>query len=175
MIASLLVTNATLVISYALGLGPLEVRYPSTADDAVKTNRASISFRDDPKTEPVERNYWYSGFDRGHLAPAADFAAPDCRETLEATYLMSNISPMYPKFNRGRWANIEAYAREVVKHYGAAKLVTIPVYGETTNRCGRLTVPTAFLKIAYTGDVCVAAWLADHVPDEQKTKGTKTK
>lgn len=123
MIAPLLFTNATLVISYALGIGLLEVRYNSAADDAVKTNRESISFRDYPKTDPVERNYWYSVFDLGHLA----------------------------------------------------KLVTIPVYGETTNRCGLITAPTAFLKIAYTGDVCVAAWLADHVQDEQKTKGNKTK
>lgn len=156
----LTITNAALVVCWALGLGATRVEYESFAEDIVKTNRASISFRDDPKTEPVEREYWYSGYDRGHLAPAADFTGD--RRKLEATYLMSNISPMLPRFNRGKWAGIEAEARKEVKERGSARIVTIPVYGQTTNRCGRLQVPTAFVKLVYTGNVCVAAWEADH-------------
>ena len=158
------ITNAALIIGWAIGLGATRVEYTAFDSYLIKTNRVPISFMDDPKTESVERNYWHSGYDRGHLAPAADFTSPLCRETLESTYLMSNISPMKPRFNRGEWANIEAMARSEIRRLGTARVVTVPVYGETTNRCGRLVVPTAFLKMVYTtNDVCVAAWVAENV------------
>lgn len=155
-----IITNATLIIAYCTGLGPISVDYTIDASNIVQMARANISFKDDKQIEKVASNYLNSGYDRGHLAPAADFTTD--RNTLEATYLMSNISPMFPKFNRGKWAQIEGHARDLVFKHGSVKIKTIPVYGDTTNYCGNLVVPTAFIKMVYTGDVCIAAWCAEN-------------
>lgn len=156
------ITNTALIISYCLGLGPVQVEYNLAASNVVQGVRAEIPFQDDPVLNTsIVSNYIHSGYDRGHLAPAADFV--NDRSTLESTYLMSNISPMFPKFNRGIWAQIEKSARQEVRDRGEATIVTIPVYGQTTNRCGSLVVPTAFVKLVYTNHVCVAAWCAENL------------
>jgi len=78
-------------------------------------------FRDDPllEGEAVEKDYFlkfleddstyrYDGFgyDRGHLAPSADFRWS--RKALSESYYYSNMSPQDPDFNREDWAELEA-------------------------------------------------------------------
>ena len=45
------------------------------------------------------------GFDRGHLAPSADFRYS--KKALSESYYYSNMSPQTPGLNRGRWADLE--------------------------------------------------------------------
>jgi DNA/RNA endonuclease G, NUC1 len=64
------------------------------------------------KTPKPSGGYTYDGygFDRGHLAPSADFKWS--AEALAASYFYSNMSPQRPGFNRGRWARLEGFVRE---------------------------------------------------------------
>lgn len=72
-------------------------------------------------------DYTGSGFDRGHLCPSAD------RTTTEAinqeTFLMTNIVPQSPQLNRGAWANLEEYARDLARA-GYVVHQWVGVYGE---------------------------------------------
>lgn len=45
------------------------------------------------------------GYDRGHLAPSADFRYS--KKALSESYFYSNMSPQTPGLNRGRWADLE--------------------------------------------------------------------
>lgn len=45
------------------------------------------------------------GFDRGHLAPSADFRYS--KKALSESYFYSNMSPQTPGLNRGRWSDLE--------------------------------------------------------------------
>jgi endonuclease G len=45
------------------------------------------------------------GYDRGHLAPSADFRYS--KKALSESYYYSNMSPQTPGLNRGRWADLE--------------------------------------------------------------------
>lgn len=73
------------------------------------------------------RNSYYknSGFDRGHLAPVADFTSllagstnSNQEETypqlIRDTFNLCNISPQYPTFNRRIWANVEQFIRNII-------------------------------------------------------------
>lgn len=73
------------------------------------------------------RNSYYknSGFDRGHLAPVADFTSlvggaisSNQEETysqlIRDTFNLCNISPQYPTFNRRIWANVEQFTRNII-------------------------------------------------------------
>lgn len=69
----------------------------------------------------VKADYRGSGFDRGHLAPAADFQRrPD---TYIATFLLSNMSPQRGKANRIVCAGIEDSLRRIVRGAGEAWIV----------------------------------------------------
>lgn len=53
--------------------------------------------------------YKHSGYDRGHLAPAEDFAYD--YELLERTFNYVNVIPQEPKLNRGPWSKYERLIR----------------------------------------------------------------
>ncbi len=69
-------------------------------DSLVKTGSAT---KDD---------YWDSGYDRGHIAPSADFRWS--AQAISESYFYSNMSPQRPEFNRERWAELENWIREAV-------------------------------------------------------------
>lgn len=54
-------------------------------------------------------DYWYSGYDRGHLAPSADFRWS--QRAISESYVYSNMSPQRPELNRERWAELEGFIR----------------------------------------------------------------
>lgn len=96
-------------------------------------------------------DYLCSGYDRGHLAPAADMAWS--KKAMEESFYMSNISPQKPEFNRGIWCDLETWVREVAKRETNIIVVTGPVVlpEDMTNTIGRnkVIVPTAFYKVIY--------------------------
>jgi len=72
-------------------------------------------------------DYRRSGFDRGHLAPAADFKSSD--RAMAATFSLANISPQVGVgFNRDYWARVEKYVRDLVKSNDVVTVVTGPLW-----------------------------------------------
>ncbi len=108
-------------------------------------------FEEDPAVATGSAT-WYdyrgSGYDRGHLVPAADRAFS--RQAIEETFLMSNISPQEHHFNAGIWRELEELARNWAKRNGKLYVVSGPVLNRRDK--GRIgdngvTVPAAFYKV----------------------------
>lgn len=140
---------------------PAWVQYELVPSEIVVTNRSSMSFRADPRVAESDNadDYSASGFDRGHMAPAADFNFD--RAALAETYYFSNVCPQVPKTNRGEWAKVEAEVRELAKSYPVNVLTGPMVFPGNTNRIGRVLVPDAFLKIAW-GEFGLRVWLVEN-------------
>lgn len=94
-------------------------------------------------------DYTKSGYDRGHLCPAADMDFN--RVAMEESFLMSNISPQAPDFNRGIWKDLETEVREWAKQKHKLYVVTGPVFSELKGTIGQdnVTVPGYFFKVIY--------------------------
>ena len=56
-------------------------------------------------------DYEGSGFDRGHLVASANQAETEIQNS--ETFLLSNMSPQTPKFNRGIWKELEDSVRRL--------------------------------------------------------------
>lgn len=56
-------------------------------------------------------DYAGSGFDRGHLVSSANQIEEDIQNS--ETFLLSNMSPQVPKFNRQIWRNLETAVRKL--------------------------------------------------------------
>ncbi len=69
------------------------------ADYFLKTMRPDSSFE-----------YDAFGYDRGHLAPSADFRYS--KKALSESFMYSNMSPQVAKLNRGKWAELEDMIRQ---------------------------------------------------------------
>ncbi len=84
--------------------------------DLITGNLARIdSFLPDPQVKTgtaVTADYWYSGYDRGHMVPSADMRWN--QEALQGTYYYSNVCPQVPELNRGTWAELEDWGRRYV-------------------------------------------------------------
>jgi endonuclease G len=62
------------------------------------------------------------GYDRGHLAPSADFRYS--KKALSESYYYSNMSHQTPGLNRGRWADLEDAMRSACVRHGSPLFVT---------------------------------------------------
>ena len=107
-------------------------------------------FREDPrvKTGSAElSDYKRSGFDRGHLAPAADFSYSEY--ALSSTFYMSNMSPQAPSFNRGIWKELEEQVRDWAEEHHTLYVVTGPVLNKHYETIGEneVSVPEYFYKV----------------------------
>lgn len=94
-------------------------------------------------------DYTKSGYDRGHLCPAADMGFE--KVAMEESFFMSNISPQIPEFNRGIWKELEAKVREWAKTEHEIIVVTGPVFKNEMGFIGKenVSVPGYFFKIIF--------------------------
>ncbi|WP_460943006.1 DNA/RNA non-specific endonuclease [Spirosoma daeguense] len=65
-------------------------------------------------------DYTNTGFDRGHLCPPDD--RDSTAEENRTTFILTNIVPQAPQFNRQSWLRLEDYCRDLVAsmYYGDA-------------------------------------------------------
>jgi len=102
-----------------------------------------------PTGSAKSSDYTKSGYDRGHLCPAADM---DFNHTaMEESFLMSNVSPQTPDFNRGIWKELETEVREWAKKKHKLYVVTGPVFSDNHGTIGQnqVVVPGYFFKVLY--------------------------
>ena len=129
----------------------LWVSYLLRASDlaAPRLSRSPRFFPDPALKNPVRpQDYNRTGFDRGHLAPAADMG--HSKEAMLHSFYMSNISPQRPAFNRGIWKQLEEQVREWARREKVICVVTGPLFDPpeaTPMGKIRLPVPCAFYKV----------------------------
>jgi len=77
------------------------------------------------KTLKPDSTYDYDGYgyDRGHLAPSADFRWS--ATALSESYFYSNMSPQDPDFNRGIWADLEGLLRAYIFRNPESRLFVV--------------------------------------------------
>lgn len=129
------------------------VQYRFTAAENLARNaERSEDFREDPAIRTgsaLLADYRGSGYDRGHLAPAADMKFDPA--AMSESFFLSNMSPQDHDFNAGIWNDIEKFVRYTVNIEKSLVVVTGPVFADGDGKIGRsgVTVPGAFYKIIY--------------------------
>lgn len=100
----------------------------------------------------VKEDYWYSGYDRGHLAPSADFRWSPI--ALSESYYYSNMSPQLPELNREKWAELENFIRDyVLDKKEPVYVVTGPVLNDSLStmknegRVNEVSIPKMYYKV----------------------------
>lgn len=124
-------------------------------------NRKKSSFREDTTLHEYFRaklaDFQNSGFDRGHMAPAANHKINQV--ALDQTFILSNISPQEKQLNQGVWERLETYVRWLAKRSKNLYCVTGPLYLPMKARDGnvyvtyrvigknQVSVPTHYYKV----------------------------
>ncbi len=95
-------------------------------------------------------DYKHTGYDRGHMAPNYVIASRYGREAQKETFLMTNITPQKPKFNRKIWQRLEEVSADhFSKKFPEFWVVTGPIFSADPQKLktGTVAIPKAFYKI----------------------------
>ncbi len=149
------------------------VAYLITREHTRNQHERRNNFRADPSIatgSASPADYSGSGYDRGHLAPAADFDFS--RKALSETFYMSNISPQKPELNRGKWKELEDQVRSWATEYDSLWVVTGPVLEKGLKKIGtnRVSVPKYFYKIILDPGRPAVKMIGFIMPNSKNTK-----
>ena len=109
---------------------------------------------DDFRSDPTVRtgsaalaDYKRSGFDRGHLAPAASMTWSET--IMSESFFLSNVSPQLPGFNQGIWRKLEEAVRKEAYQHEKLVVITGPLLEPNLPTIGpnRVSVPKAYFKV----------------------------
>jgi len=101
-----------------------------------------------PEDRAELHDYARSGFDRGHMAPAADMPSLTAQHE---SFSLANIVPQQRQNNQILWAAIEGATRHMTNLRGELYVMTGPIFeGEKIERInGRVFIPTHIYKAIY--------------------------
>lgn len=108
-------------------------------------------FRPDPMVKGVQakdKDYRKSGWDRGHMAPAADMRWSE--KAMKESFYFTNICPQHPNLNRGDWKVLEEETRSWAMKFGEVYIATGPIVSATQPRrmgATQVTIPDSFYKV----------------------------
>ena len=134
-------------------------------------------FRPDPKVRKGSaspRDYYGTGYDRGHLAPAGDMNFN--KKAMSETFYMSNMSPQIRNFNGGIWRELEESTRDWAYDNKELFIVTGPVLTQgIRERIGEngVSVPDLFYKVILDVTEPGKKAIAFLIPNEVSNKPLK--
>jgi endonuclease G len=107
------------------------------------------NFKPDPKLfqyTDLSKDYVGSGFDRGHMMPAADNLC-QTQQVQDECFYFSNMAAQYHSLNAGDWKSLETFVREEVKKSDSIR-VWCGNIGEI-KKIGSVSVPKYCWKVIY--------------------------
>lgn len=94
----------------------------------------------------LQESYTKSGFDRGHMSPAADNQCSG-KQVLEESFYFSNMSAQYHSLNAGDWKSLETYTRNLSLDVDSIKVFSGNI-GESM-KIGVVSVPEKCWKVIF--------------------------
>lgn len=124
-----------------------------TAEETDGNEPREDIFLPDPNVPEPHRvttdDYKGSGYDRGHMCPAADMKWS--QEAMHDCFYMTNICPQTHSLNSGGWQVLESACRRWARQEGSIYIICGPVYNNTRKHKTigtehKITIPTGFFK-----------------------------
>jgi endonuclease G len=122
-----------------------------------RVNAATVNKLDVPRRDCFERDkslpnspmpaqYDNTGFDLGHMCDCEDMSYSVL--TQRESFILSNIAPQAPHFNRGIWHKLENDTRKYVKETGHdVWVLAVSLYDSSCPKLGNIVIPNAFEKM----------------------------
>ena len=129
---------------------PNWVSYELTREETKGKEKRGNRFIADPLvTGPIATNadYTRSGYDKGHMAPAADMKWSNT--AMKESFYFSNMCPQHPELNRRKWKDLEEKIRDWAITDSAIIIICGPIIEKTPQKIGKnkVTVPQKFFKV----------------------------
>jgi len=101
-----------------------------TVNQTQVANRKGVNFGPDPVVPRMfssdNKDYWGSGWSRGHMAPAGN--NKHCQDSMNQTFLLTNVVPQDMDNNGNYWNRLEIYCRNLAKKYNDVWITSGPLW-----------------------------------------------
>jgi DNA/RNA endonuclease G, NUC1 len=129
---------------------PNWVSYELTREETKGKVKRNDRFIADPLAKgPIAANtdYARSGYDKGHMAPAADMKWS--RTAMKESFYFSNMCPQHPQLNRRGWKKLEEKIRKWAVADSAIIIVCGPILEKRPKTIGKnkVAIPRQFFKV----------------------------
>lgn len=132
---------------------PQWVAYVLTPEHATGCEKRLSAFKSDRSLPADKRaelsDYSKSGYDTGHIANSADMSWDI--DVARESFILSNMTPQLPEFNRGIWKKLEDQTRAwAVGRQSPILIYAGPIYNRDQDKTigkNMVTVPHGFYKI----------------------------
>lgn len=126
---------------------PLDVKYDVMCNSKSISyfSRKGLNFYTVPDIHTSDdADYYHNDYDKGHMAPAADF---NCDlNSLRKTFSYVNCALQHKDLNRGQWKDLEAYEKELATNNKVSIQIVVDFTGSVRNATGAM-IPAGFSKI----------------------------
>lgn len=146
-----IIRHAGYTVSYNKDLRiPNWVSYELTRRETNGKEKRNNRFLPDPLVKgatATNEDYSRSGYDKGHMAPAADMKwSPTA---MKESFYFSNICPQHPQLNRRGWKKLEEKIRDWAAADSAIIIICGPVIRKQAKTIGKnkVAVPQQFFKV----------------------------
>ena len=129
---------------------PNWVAYELTRQETQGNAKRTDRFITDPSVKGIiatNADYARSGYDKGHMAPAADMKWSNT--AMKESFYFSNMCPQHPELNRRKWKDLEEKIRDWAITDSAIIIICGPIIEKTPQKIGKnkVTVPQKFFKV----------------------------
>lgn len=129
---------------------PNWVSYELTRQETQGKEKRFDRFIADPLVQgPIATNadYARSGYDKGHMAPAADMKWSPT--VMRESFYFSNMCPQHPQLNRRGWKKLEEKIRDWAIADSAIIIICGPILNKSSKTIGKnkVAVPERFFKV----------------------------
>lgn len=128
---------------------PLEITYDVECNSNSKKyySRKGLNFHKQDRIHTSDdADYYNNVWDKGHMAPAADF---NCDlNSLQLTFSYVNCAMQHQDLNRGQWKILESYEKELSINNKVTIKIFVDFTGSTRSITGAM-IPNGFSKIIY--------------------------
>jgi len=135
-----------------------------------EASRKSDNFINDTKIPMLtNKDYAGSGYDKGHLVPAEDFAYDDSLQNL--TFRFYNCIPQTPNLNRGKWKGIESKTRRFSR-LDTICVVNFMTYDTVKTSSVSFYVPKVCYKAVYnlSNNLMLSCWGYENTSENKEVK-----
>lgn len=144
---------------------PISVRY-TVACTKTKFSRSGLDFfKCDSIYTSDNADYTNNEYDKGHMAPAADFACD--KDKLKNTFTYLNCALQNEKLNRGVWKLLETHERDLAVKNTTGVFINIHFSKTSKKLPTGATVPDGFTKIIKSGDVIEKYYFPNVAPTKK--------
>lgn len=147
---------------------PIWIQYTVQCPNGTASRSGMDFYTNDSVKTSDNEDYAKNVYDKGHLAPAADFNCT--KELLYQTFSYLNCALQNQYLNRGVWRMLEEYERELAKTEKVTVTITMVFDKNSIKLPSGATVPSGFYKTIYmeTSKKTVRYYFANEAPKKPK-------